>query len=385
MPSGKTIKFGKLITGENSYDGGYISITNGMVKSIEKNNSNPNVVDFSDYTLVPGFIDIHTHGYFGIDSYNSTDEEILKWAKYIAKTGVTSFIPTLVSLPIDSIQGQFQRYRKLMINQGSNGAKILGLRCEGPYISKEKKGAHNPNYLRIPDINEVESLFRSGEGILKIIDMAPEIGDMEKIIRLSGKYGIRISIGHTNADYKTTKNAIEMGAPLMTHFYNAMSDFGHRDVGAVGAGLLSDKVWVELIADLHHVSPEAIKILVRMRGLDHVVLITDSLSIGCSEEKEFELGGLPIIVKGGVAWIKGTDTIAGSILTIDQALRNMVNLGYDLQKVVYSTSTVQSKILGSGQLGKLEPGYAADICVLNSKLEVVSTMRDGNIIYNNTG
>lgn len=356
-----------------------------MVKSIKRNKSNSEFVDFSDCTLVPGFIDIHTHGYFGIDSYNSTDEKILQWAKNITKTGVTSFIPTLVSLPVDSIKGQFQRYRELIINQDNRGAKILGLRCEGPYISKEKKGAHNPDYLRNPDIEEVESLFRSGEGILKIIDMAPEISNMEKIFSLSDRYGIKISIGHTNADYKTVKNAIDIGAPLMTHFYNAMSEMGHRDVGAVGSGLLSDTVGVELIADLHHVSPEAIKILVRMRGLEHIILITDSLSIGCSNEEETELGGLPILVKDGVARIKGTDTIAGSILTIDQSLRNMVDLGYDLQKVVCSTSTIQSKILGLSQLGKLEPGYVADICALDSKLKVVSTIRDGNIIYNNTG
>jgi N-acetylglucosamine-6-phosphate deacetylase len=385
MVSEKTIKFGRLISGLRTYENGYINIQNGMVKSIGKSNPEAETADFSDFILVPGLIDIHTHGYFGMDSYNSTDDEILEWAKNITRTGVTSFIPTLVSLPINSIEGQFQRYRKLLLNRDPQGARILGLRCEGPYISKEKMGAHNPNYLRTPDINELDSLFRSGEGILKIIDMAPEIGDMEKIAMLSNKYGIKISIGHTNTDYKTVKNAIDLGAPLMTHFYNAMSDMGHRDVGAVGAGLLSDTVQVELIADLHHVSQEAIEILIRMRGLEHVVLVTDSLSIGGSNKPEFELGGLPVVLKDGVAWIKGKGVIAGSVLTMDQALRNMVGMGYDLQKVIYSTSTLQADILGLRELGKLEPGYVADICVLDSDLEVVATICRGNIVYKSTG
>ena len=208
-------------------------------------------------------------------------------------------------------------YAGSRIHNQRSGAKVLGIRCEGPYLSKEKRGAHNIDYLRTPDLEEIEELFRKGQGILRIIDIAPETGDFAEIVRIASKYGIRISAGHSNATYKQSADAFESGVSIVTHFYNAMSNLTHSDSGMVGAGLLNTTVPLELIADFHHVPPESIRIIDRMRGMDRIVLISDSLPIGGSAGGNFSIGGLEIIEKDGVAWIKGTDTIAGSVLTMD--------------------------------------------------------------------
>ena len=376
------IKSGTLISPENVKKDSIITIQDGRISSVDSGSDNPVDLDFSDYTVVPGFIDIHTHGYYGIDSFSSSDTEILEWSRRITETGVTSFIPTLVSLPLEDIYFQFDRYRKLISAQ-REGASILGLRCEGPYLSEEKRGAHNLKHLRVPQLKEVEQLFTQGEGVLKIIDIAPELGDIAAIVKLAMERGILISTGHSNTDYETAVRSFDSGSPLITHFYNAMSNLSHREVGLVGAGLLHNRVALELIADLHHVSLEATRLLEKMRGFHNVVLITDSLAVGGNSNAKLTLGGLPVTLHDGVAWIGDTSTIAGSVLTIDLALRNLVGSGYKLENLIYSTSAIQARLLGINDLGHIKPGYRADLTVMDEKGEIVATIKEGKMVYRN--
>ncbi|HLH86688.1 MAG TPA: N-acetylglucosamine-6-phosphate deacetylase [Thermoplasmataceae archaeon] len=377
------IKVGKLVSARKSLDNAVISVENGKVTGIKRSTEPINGLDYSNLIALPGFIDVHTHGHYGFDAESSKDSEILEWAGRLPETGVTSFIPTLVSLPLPSIYKQFDRYRSIMGKSGDFGARILGIRCEGPYLSREKKGAHNERYLRVPSTNELQEFFTKGKGVLRIIDMALEISSMENVLAIAKKFGVQVSLGHSNAPYWIASRALESGVSLLTHFYNAMSPLNHHDVGVVGAGFLSRTAYIELIADLHHVSREAIDILVRMRGIRSLILITDSLSIGDSDVHEGNLGGLKINEHDGVAWIDGTNTIAGSVLTMNRAVKNMVTLGYGLDELAYALSYNQSRFLGIAGLGAISEGSFADICFLDDKLNVVSTMINGKIVYSN--
>ena len=379
MSESYSIRAGKIHTGKNSLDNSIISLNKGLIESVGESSGHYLDYDLQDYMLLPAYSDIHTHGYFGIDAYFGEQQDIEEWGEKLYATGVSSFVPSLVSLPLDSILEQFRKYHNIIHNQ-KQGAKVLGIRCEGPYLSKEKRGAHNIDYLRIPDLEEIEELFRKGQGILKIIDIAPETGDFTEIVRIASKYGIRISAGHSNATYEQSIAAFEQGASIVTHFYNAMSNLTHSDSGMVGAGLLNTTVPLELIADFHHVPPESIRIIDRMRGMGRVVLISDSLPIGGSTGGPFSIGGLDILEKDGVAWIKGTDTIAGSVLTMDKAVQNLAGMGFPIGQLAHAASTIQSEILGLEHTGTLETGKSANIAVLDRNLRVVALIHEGHVV-----
>lgn len=379
MSESYTISAGKIHTENGSLENAYLTVDGESIGSVGKNPEQRADYDLGDYILLPAYSDIHTHGYFGIDAYFGEKEQIEEWAEKLYATGVSSFVPSLVSLPLDSILEQFRKYKSIIHNQG-RGAKILGIRCEGPYLSKEKRGAHNIDYLRTPDLEEIEELFRKGQGILRIIDIAPETGDFAEIVRIASRYGIRISAGHSNATYKQSADAFESGASIVTHFYNAMSNLTHSDSGMVGAGLLNTTVPLELIADFHHVPPESIRIIDRMRGMSRIVLISDSLPIGGSAGGNFSIGGLDIIEKDGVAWIKGTDTIAGSVLTMDRAVQNLSGMGFPLGQLAHAAATIQAEILGLENTGTLEPGKSANMAVLDRKLNVAALIHNGRVV-----
>ena len=376
-----TISAGKIHTGNGSLENAYLTVDGESIGSVGKNPEQRADYDLGDYILLPAYSDIHTHGYFGIDAYFGEKEEIEEWGEKLYATGVSSFVPSLVSLPLDSILEQFMKYKSIIHNQ-RRGAKILGIRCEGPYLSKEKRGAHNIDYLRTPDLDEIEELFRKGQEILKIIDIAPETGDFAEIVRIASKYGIRVSAGHSNATYKQSADAFESGASIVTHFYNAMSNLTHNDSGMVGAGLLNTKVPLEIIADFHHVPPESIRIIDRMRGMGRIVLISDSLPIGGSTGGNFSIGGLEIIEKDGVAWIEGTDTIAGSVLTMDRAVQNLSGMGLPLGSLAHAAATIQAEILGLEHTGTLEPGKSAKIETdFNRKIEMLPSEEKANYLF----
>ncbi len=381
MQNSLKINCGSLISNDGTIQNSSLTIKEGKIAAIDASYSEADL-DLSEYIVVPGFIDIHTHGFFGIDSCNSSDSEILDWVQRITETGVTSFVPSLVSLPLNEIYGQFERYRKIMAGK-REGASILGVRCEGPYLSREKRGAHNIDNLRIPEIHEISDFFNKGTGVLRIIDIAPELAEIGPVIELARKKGIIVSTGHSNTDFATALKAFEAGSPLVTHFYDAMSSLTHREVGLVGAGLLHNKVALELIADLHHVSEEAIRIMDRMRSFRNTVLVTDSLAVGGSTGGNFTLGGLPITLHDGVAWIGDTDTIAGSVLTMDKAIHNLTSIGYKLQDLIYSTSGIQARLLGLDDRGDISPGLRADLCALDEDGKVIATIVNGKLVYQN--
>ena len=359
----------------------YININKDKIDSLSDKPVYSNILDHHNDIALPGFIDIHTHGYFGIDASTASSEEILYWAKMLGKNGVTSFIPTCVSLPLDQFFKFIDNVKNAMQHQSPGEARILGARSEGPYINISRKGAHNPEYIRDIDIDEINNIIKYSRGILRIIDIAPEIKNFDDAMQLFSSNGIIVSMGHTDANYITASNALLSGVRLMTHFYNAMTQFDHRNPGVVGAGLLSRNAYLEIISDFHHVSREAIEIMINNVDYNHVIEITDSLSIGGTPNNEAKLGGLNIIIKDGVAWIKDTNTIAGSILEMKQAYKNLRELGITANNISKLLSYNQAQLLGLNT-GNISPGRVADLCFMDDAGMVTDAMVSGVSVNN---
>lgn len=376
-----SIYFKKIINSKGVIKNSFLNIKNGNIESISLNPKYEKVLNYQEYKVFPGFIDIHTHGYFGV-SYDSNENEIHKWAKLLAKNGVTSFIPTCVSLPNESMKKFIDKIRIAMKNQQMDEAEIIGARSEGPYISIEKKGAHNINYIRKIDLNEINDLIKYSNNTLKIIDIAPELEYFNDALSLFQNSNIIVSAGHTNADFDTGYNALLSGVNLITHFYNAMTQFDHRNPGMVGAGLLSKNVFLEIIADFHHVSKEAIEIMFKTLGYDNIVGITDSLSLGGTDIVEASLGGLEINIHDNVAWIKNTNTIAGSVLTMLNAYKNFKKMNVCDENIAKILSYNPSKLLNLDAVGDIAPNKKANLCIFDDNDEIIDVIISGKSVFN---
>lgn len=382
IPESVSIRFGKLVSAGRSEPKGFLNIRNGNIHSISSSPPDGNRVhDFSDFMAVPGFIDIHTHGYMGIDSMTASREDFLYWSKSITSTGVTSFIPTSVSASHEALEKFVSTVDQVMNSGELQGADILGSRLEGPFISRGRMGAHDPDSVRDPSSREISGVSEWHSRGLRIIDMAPELpGALQAIDDLTGS-GIVVSTGHSDATFSQAGLAIEHGSSLFTHFYNAMSGLHHRKPGVVGAGLLSGGVVLEIIADMNHVSPESIRIAVNARGMESIALVTDSISATGLGDGDYTLGTVNVTVKDGVCCVAGTDTLAGSTLTMDTAVRNMTEKDFGFEEAIESATSVPAGVLGLNDRGALDPGKRGDVCILDTKHRVVAVFVSGRMVY----
>lgn len=382
MSTNRSIKFGTLISDGLKRNNGFVNIKDGLIESITSSPDYDSREDYSDHTVIPGLIDIHTHGYKGVDSMSTDSEDIIEWSKQIVSHGVTGIIPTSVSAKHRDVVHFLDRINSIIEESDlSGGAEILGSRMEGPYINRTKAGAHRKEYIRTPsefEINDISSFHATS---LRIIDIAPEISGAKEAIRKLKKQGVLVSAGHTNATFSQASSFSESGVSLFTHFYNAMSGFHHRDVGMVGAGLMLPNFKLELIADMKHVAPEAIDLVIKNKGWRNVILITDSMSATDLGDGTYKLGDLEVEVVEGTCYIKGTRTLAGSTLTLDSALKNLFNHGYDLSEMICSLTKNPAEFIGLKDRGVLEPGYRADLCILDDKMNVAATYIKGERVY----
>lgn len=370
----------KVVTSSGVIEDAFVNVSGETITGISKEPYFDRIIDYSNQIVVPGFIDIHTHGYFGIDAVSSNETDVREWASAIARKGVTSFIPTCVSLPKDQLINFIKKIDRLMRSRKASESRIIGARSEGPFISMEKRGAHNPEFVRKISMDEVNEIIVSSNNALKIVDMAPELNLFNEAMSSFQSSGTMVSVGHSNADFATASLSLASGVRLMTHFYNAMTKLEHREPGMVGAGLLSRNAFLEIISDFHHVSRHAIQIVSKMRGWDHIIAVTDSLSIGGTEEVNSTLGGVEIEMHDGVVWIKGTKTIAGSVLTLEQAFRNLYGEGVSLSDCIKALSTNPASLMGLNDRGDIAAGKMADINILDRKLNVIKTIIGGNFL-----
>ncbi len=338
--------------------------------------------------LIPGMIDIHLHGCKGYDFCDSTLEAVEKIAEYQASIGVTTIAPATMTLPVerlDEILKLGALYKKKKdAGEYSTYADLAGINMEGPFISMAKRGAQSEAAIRKPEADLVRRFQRSAKGLIRYIGVAPETEGALEFIR-EIKDEVKVTLAHSNADYATAKAAFEAGVSHVTHMYNGMSEYNHREPGIVGAVYDSRDVEAELICDGIHVHPAVIKATFAMLGKDRIILISDSIRAAGMPPGEYELGGQQVTVKEDRAVISGTETIAGSVTSLPEALRYVVQMvGIPLEDAVGGVTCNPARSLGIyGECGSISVGKRADLVLLDKELRVNRVIISGKILSEN--
>ncbi len=329
-------------------------------------------IDAGGKYIIPGLVDIHIHGYHGEDISDGSEEGLRIMAKGILENGVSSFLPTTMTVPWDEIVAAFELTKSMMPESQTPkfiGAEILGVHAEGPYVNPKRKGAQADTNILPPDASRMLPY----KDIIKKITLAPEMpGGIECIKEITENSDIRVSLGHTDAGYDTIVEAVKAGASHITHLFNAMTGLNHREPGVVGAALTEDVV-CELIADCFHIHPGLFSLVYKAKK-DKLVLITDCTRAGGLEDGEYTLGGQPIFVKG-VECRLADGTIAGSVLRLNHAAKNLYeNTDIPLYEAINAASLYPARAIGlDGNKGSLDIGKDADIAIMDASFNIYNT------------
>ena len=333
------------------------------------------VYDADGKFLSPGFIDIHIHGCKGKDTMDDNDSSILNISRDITATGVTAFLPTTMTMEFSIIEKTVNRIRKLIGNE--QGAQILGCNLEGPFINDAYKGAHDGRYIIKPDFNSIKEL----SDVVRIVTLAPEQEGSDEFIESCLKNGIVAAIGHSKANYEQTMRAIKKGANHFTHTFNAMTPLHHRDPGAVGAAMDSSAS-CELIADNVHVNPAVQRILLKVKGIDAIMLVTDAMRACLLKDGEYDFGGQRVSVKGEEARL-AAGNLAGSVVTLNRALKNFIgNTGVSLADAVRTITKNPARLLRiNDSKGSISIGKDADLTLFDEEFNIYRTYVKGKNVY----
>ncbi|WP_025745897.1 N-acetylglucosamine-6-phosphate deacetylase [Kallotenue papyrolyticum] len=338
-------------------------------------------IDLAGAIVTPGFVDVHTHGGGGYNLQTTDAQEILAYARWAPRTGTTAFLVAVVGVPHALPEAQL-RAAVAAIEQGSPAAEPLGIHLEGPYMNPARRGAHDPSWLRQPTPAETEQILALAQGHLRLITLAPELPGADALIQRLAAAGVTVSIGHTDATYEQAAAAIPLGITHATHCFNAMRPLHHREPGALGAIVEHEQVLGELIADGVHVHPAVARILLRALGPERAIIVTDALACAGVPDAVFEFNGQPARVVDGVARL-ADGTITGSVLTMDQALRNLVQIvGVPLPQAVGMLTRNPARSAGvAARKGRLAPGYDADLLIFDAQLELQATICRGRLAW----
>jgi N-acetylglucosamine-6-phosphate deacetylase len=334
-------------------------------------------------TAVPGFIDVHIHGAGGHDVMEGTKEALQAVTGMVARHGTTSMVATTVTANTEDTVRSVEGIARYICGQHETGgarAEVLGLHFEGPFISPARRGVHPKEWIKLPSADLLERFLRAADGKAQILTVAPELLGAAPLIDRARKAGLVVAIGHTDATYEQARAAIARGARHAVHVYNAMRPFSHRDSGVVGAVLTSEEVSAELIADGVHVDEAAMRLLLQAKGASGVVLISDGISATGMPDGNYMLGQFEVTVSGGVCRnVEGK--LAGSTLTLDRALRNIVGLGASLGDAVRMLTANPASLLGlEFKKGALRAGADADIVLLGEDLLVHRVFARGEAV-----
>ncbi len=379
------IKSGKILLEDRILKNGVVLVNNGIIEEVKTENTYEEIeiIDLSNYKILPGLIDTHIHGANGYDTMDGNYASLNEISKYLGTIGITGFLATTVTAPWDKITNAVKNVHETM-KAGVGGAELLGTYIEGPFITEKFKGAHPSEYIRRIDIEDIRNLIGTFPSCIKTVTVAPDKEGAIELIKYLKSQNINSSIGHTNATYEETIAAIEAGAHIAVHVFNGMRGLHHREPGTVGAVLSDDRVCCELIADMIHVHPSVMKIIVKAKGADNISLITDCMMAGGLEDGEYMLGELKVSVKDGIARISN-GSLAGSTLKLINAIKNMTeHVGASLLEAVNMASLVPAKIAGvDHKQGSIEPGKKANFTVIDDDFNVVMTIVNGKVIYSN--
>jgi N-acetylglucosamine-6-phosphate deacetylase len=349
---------------------GRLEVAGGRIAAIE-----PDPAAGAGPWVVPGFIDVHVHGWGGHDAMGGPDA-LSGMARALAAHGVTSFLPTAVTAPMGKLAEFAESVRRWSPSAPADGAEPLGFDLEGPFLNAAKKGAQDPAALRDPASATEDDLAPLLEG-LRVITIAPELPGALDLIRRLAASGVRVSLGHSAATVPESRAGYAAGARTTTHLFNAMVGVVHREPGLALAALLDDEAWVELIADGHHVDPALWPLIWRLKPAGRLLLVSDAIALAGSGRDRGMLGALEVRVDGDRATLVHGGALAGSVIALDTAVRNMVAAGATLAYASRAASGNPADLLGLTDRGRLAPGLRADLVELDERLFVRRVMRAG--------
>lgn len=347
--------------------------------------SSTRMVDLGDAILVPGFFDIHIHGGAGVDLMREPASEVPRLGRFLASHGVTGYFPTTVAAPLDKTYAALGRLADAIEAAQKTGsgnsdpvqARPLGIHLEGPFLSHKRRGVHPPENLVQPTIKVFEDLWAAARGYIRMMTIAPELPGAMEVIAEAARRGVCVSIGHSDAEMPAAKNAVAAGARHATHTFNAMRPLDHRDPGIIGEVLSDDSITADVIADGIHVAAPVVKVFLEAKGPERAVLITDAMSATGMPDGKYQLGPIEVDVKDGKCTSNGS--LAGSVLTMDRAVRNVTQFSsWGLRSAVRAaTLNPANAVRMSQDLGTLAVGRRADFTVLSPAGEVMKTIVGG--------
>jgi N-acetylglucosamine-6-phosphate deacetylase len=360
---GRLVLVDRILAGE-------VVVEDGRIVGIEEDRD-----DGLGPIIAPGFIDVHVHGWGGHSAMGGLDA-LDGMARSLLRRGVTSFLPTAVSAPLDVLAAFAADVRGWAAVAPANGSGPLGFNLEGPFLAATRKGAHDAAHLRVPADIPPGGLEPLLDG-LRVITIAPELpGAIELIVHLAAR-GVQVSLGHSDAMLAQARAGYAAGATSATHLFNAMSGVHHRDPGLAVAALADDSVWVELIADGHHVDASLLPIVTRTKPPDRLLLVSDAIAAGGTAARRALLGGLDCEISDGRVTLAGTSTLAGSVIALDDAVRFLAGAGVPLPAAVAAASANPAALLGAADRGQIAVGLRADLVELDDDLRVRRVMRGG--------
>lgn len=378
---------GHILTPDQTIEDSALVVENGKVSAIEPErqiSENPvdvQVIDASGTLVAPGLIDVHVHGSMGSDVMDATQEALYQMENFFLKQGVTAYLPTTLTASPEAITLAIET----VSSRGSTsaGAVPLGVHLEGPYVSHAYRGAQPVQWLRNPDPEEYRAWFSTG--LIRLVTLAPELPGAAEMIEEGTRQGVRFSAGHTEATFEEMRRAADAGLSQATHTFNGMVGLHHREPGTVGAILLDDRITAEVIADGIHLHPAVIGLILRAKGIDRTVLVTDAMRATGLEDGDYQLGDQIVHVKAGIART-AAGGLAGSTLTLNRAIRNTVQYareyaGLTVNQVLTMATRTPARLLGlEGKKGTLAPGSDADVVLFDSQFQVKSVMVAGKIV-----
>lgn len=338
-----------------------------------------NSIDLNGKYVVPGFIDVHIHGSNGADAMDGTVEALKTISSYIATKGTTKFLATTLTSSKEELINVLKIAADLQ-NKEIDGATIFGVHMEGPYFDIEYKGAQNEKYMKPATEKEIKDYLDVKPGLVKMMSLSPHTEQSIETVKFLRENGVIVSVGHSAAKFNDVMKAVDAGLSHSTHTFNGMRGINHREPGVAGAVLISDKINAEVIFDKIHIHPEIVRLMIKAKGTDKVVCITDAMAATGLPNGDYKLGELDVYVKDGEARLKSNDSLAGSVLTMDKAFKHVIELGYPIYEAVKLTSTNAAIEFGLNA-GAIEVGKEADFTVLDDSYNVDMTIVNGNIKY----
>ena len=363
-----------------------VLIEDGKIAQIERRIDPPpgaEVVDLDGLRLAPGFIDVHVHGGGGFSLLSGNEDDVTRYAAWVPSRGVTGFLATICAANLEDGIACAEA-ATLAMKRSGDGARILGVNFEGPFVSPDRRGALPAGWLQKPNVGTLDRLLATGA--VRVMTIAPELAGADDVIRKARKHNVTVSVGHSDAEYTVAKQAFAAGASHVTHAFNAMRPLHHREPGPIGAAIDSKNVTVEVIADGVHLHPATVHLLIEALGSNRVCLITDAVTPAGLDSGTFHIGREEATLHDGSIHLPD-GTIAGSAATMDAVVRNVVDWGCaELTDALHMASAVPARVAGvSDRTGRIAVGFDADLVALTDDLRVERTWVGGRVVYSSGG